>query len=122
MSNGSLRRPLPAKGRRRRGLACVASAATHNFEERACLMELGLESAREMCSSGWIPLIAYAWRFIRDLPLSMKSCLGEPMLSSGGLRSGKQNGRHLNPRGCPKDSCLRVCPNGLLTCVPLEDC
>ena len=78
--------------------------------------------AREMCSSGWIPLIAYAWRFIRDLPLSMKSCLGEPMLSSGGLRSGKQNGRHLNPRGCPKDSCLRVCPNGLLTCVPLEDC
>ena len=38
--------------------------------------------AREMCSSGWIPLIAYAWRFIRDLPLSMKSCLGEPMVSS----------------------------------------
>ena len=23
-----------------------------------------------------------AWRFIRDLPLSMKSCLGEPMVSS----------------------------------------
>ena len=45
-------------------------------------MELGLESALEMYSRGRMPLIAYGWRFIRDLPLSMKSCLGESMVSS----------------------------------------
>ena len=82
MSNGALRKPLPAKGGRRRDPRCLAPAATADLEESVCLMELGLESAREMCSRGWIPLIAYGWRFIRDLPLSMKSCLGEPMVSS----------------------------------------